>query len=133
MIIFSIQNSKPFFNPFLNPFSTPVFLQTSILAAYFCAVNNLFNKKINYMKTRNLFMSLTLMCGLFCIAFTFDKSGMYWFWSESKPVVFILAPATIIFGLLWFRAARILKKVNNRHGFYLAFCYFLPVLQSPVP
>ena len=62
------------------------------------------------MKTRNLFMSLTLMCGFFCIAFTFDKSGMHWFWSESKPVVFILATATIILGLLWFRAVRMLKK-----------------------
>lgn len=49
------------------------------------------------------------MCGFCCLAFTFDDSGIYWLWSDTKPVAFILAIAAIIFGAFWFKASRDLK------------------------
>ena len=61
------------------------------------------------MKKRNLFMSLTLMCGLFCIAFTFDNNGVYWLWADNKPVVIILGIATIILGIGWLKLSKSLK------------------------
>lgn len=69
----------------------------------------MFNETIKQMKKRNLFMSATLMCGLFTIAFKFDGNGVHWFWTDYKPVVFILAIAAITFGVLWIRAARRIK------------------------
>jgi hypothetical protein len=69
------------------------------------------------MKKRNLFMSLTLMCGLFCFAFTFNSKGIHWLWSEHKPGVFILAIITVIFGALWIRTASQLKKEKQNQEF----------------
>ena len=61
------------------------------------------------MKRKNLFMSAALMCSLFCLAFTFDDSGIYWLWTDTKPVAVILALAAIIFGVFWLKASRDLK------------------------
>ncbi|MGV8964270.1 MAG: hypothetical protein ACOH2V_12950 [Candidatus Saccharimonadaceae bacterium] len=61
------------------------------------------------MKKRNLFMSLTLMCGFFCLAFTFDNKGIYWFWADNKPVAIILVLATIILGAFWLKSSGKLK------------------------
>ncbi len=49
------------------------------------------------------------MCGLFCIAFTFDNNGVYWLWADNKPVVIILAIATIILGIGWLKLSKSLK------------------------
>ncbi len=51
-------------------------------------------------------MSLTLMCGLFSIAFTFDNNGIHWLWKETVQVAIVLSLASVIFALLWFKAAR---------------------------
>lgn len=55
-------------------------------------------------------MSLTMMCGLFCFAFTFDSQGIHWIWNDQKPAVVSLAVATLVFSVLWIRAARQLKE-----------------------
>jgi hypothetical protein len=61
------------------------------------------------MKKRNLWMSLTLMCGLFSIAFTFDNNGIHWLWKETVQVAIVLSLASVIFALLWLKAASRLK------------------------
>lgn len=61
------------------------------------------------MKRRNLWMSLTLMCVLFTIAFTFDNNGIHWIWKETVQVGFVLSLASVIFALLWFKASGKLK------------------------
>ncbi len=62
------------------------------------------------MKKRNLFMSATLMCGLLCFAFTFNKAGIKWLWIGNIPVVVVLAIATLVLGVLWLKQARKLKN-----------------------
>ncbi len=66
------------------------------------------------MKKRNLFMSITLMCGFFCVAFTFDESGIYWLWADSKPVAIVLAIATIIPGVFWFKSSKNLNLESRK-------------------
>ncbi|MBX2941423.1 MAG: hypothetical protein KF860_03680 [Cyclobacteriaceae bacterium] len=53
------------------------------------------------MKTKNLFMSATLMCGLLIFAFAFDNEGTKWLWSETKPVAIVLGMAAVILGILY--------------------------------
>ncbi len=62
------------------------------------------------MKLRNLFMSLTLMLGMFTVAFKFNEKGVFWFWSENKPVGFILGITSTVTGLLWIKFQR---KLNS--------------------
>lgn len=57
------------------------------------------------MKTKNLFMSATLMCGLLIFAFAFDNEGTKWLWSETKPVAIVLGMAAVILGIFWFKSA----------------------------
>lgn len=52
------------------------------------------------------------MCGLLTIAFTFDSNGIYWLWSDKKPVAIILALAALTLGALWFRASKRIKAEN---------------------
>ena len=59
-------------------------------------------------------MSSTLICGLTCIAFTFDNEGIHWLWTDAKPVPIILAIATIIFGTFWMKYAAKLKKEGHK-------------------
>ncbi len=59
-------------------------------------------------------MSATLMCGFFCLAFTFDKAGLHWLWTDTKPVAVVLAIATIIFGVFWFNASRKSKLESQK-------------------
>ena len=66
------------------------------------------------MKKRNLFMSFTLMCGVFCIAFTFDNKGIYWLWTANKPVAMILVIATIIFAVFWLKSSKKLKLESQK-------------------
>ena len=54
-------------------------------------------------------MSFTLMCGFCCLAFTFDNLGVHWLWTDNKPVAIIIAIATIILGVFWFKSSRKLK------------------------
>jgi hypothetical protein len=63
------------------------------------------------MKRRNLFMSTTLMCGFFYVAFTFDSKGIHWLSSDSIPVAFILAMAALVLLILWYRASKRMKTV----------------------
>ncbi len=60
------------------------------------------------MKKQHLFLSSLLLCGCFCLAFTFDAKGIYWLWADNKPVAITLAIATIILGVLWVKSAGIL-------------------------
>lgn len=53
-------------------------------------------------KNRNLFMSATLMCSFFIIAFQFDPNGVKWFWAGQEIVPIILGISAIIFGNFWF-------------------------------
>ena len=62
------------------------------------------------MRKRNLFMSATLMCGFFIVAFHFDKNGIQWFWTGMEIVPLILGISTIVFGVLWFLES---KKVEG--------------------
>jgi hypothetical protein len=47
------------------------------------------------MKKRNLYLSLTIMCGLFTVAFTFDSNQTTWLWQGNEPVAIVLAIAAI--------------------------------------
>ena len=66
------------------------------------------------MKKKNLFMGLTLMCGLFCFAFTFDNNGIQWLWTDMKPVAVILAIATVVFGIFWYKFSGKMKFENHK-------------------
>jgi len=66
------------------------------------------------MKKRNLFMSSTIMCGLFCLAFTFDNEGIHWLWKDSEPIAIVLGIATIILLVFWFRNAKILRTESQK-------------------
>lgn len=59
-------------------------------------------------------MCSALMCGLFCLAFTFDNEGIHWLWTDTEPVAIILGIATIIFGVFWLRKAKILKIESQK-------------------
>ena len=61
------------------------------------------------MKKRNLFMSAALMCGLLCLAFTFNNEEIQWLWTDAKPVAIMLGIATVILGVFWFKYSRKLK------------------------
>ena len=64
------------------------------------------------MRKRNLFMSTAIMCGLLTVAFRFDSNGIYWLWSDNKPVAIILALTALTLGVFWFRAAKRMKTEN---------------------
>lgn len=51
-------------------------------------------------------MSFTLLCGFLSIAFTFDNKGIYWLWTDNKPVAIILVIATIILGTFWYLSSK---------------------------
>ena len=59
---------------------------------------------------RNLFMSTTLMSGLFIMAFQFDSNGIYWMWKESIQVPIVLSIVTLILGYFWFIENKKLKN-----------------------
>ena len=59
-------------------------------------------------------MSFTLMCGFFCLAFTFDNNGAYWLWADNKPIAIILAIATIVLGIFWLRLSKNLKLERQK-------------------
>lgn len=62
---------------------------------------------------RNLFMSTTLMCVLFAIAFKFDKSGVHWFWSDRPWVAAVLLVAGAVLSAFWVRAQEQLRADSN--------------------
>ncbi len=64
------------------------------------------------MKKRNLFMSTTLICGLFTVAFTFKIDQITWLWTDNKPVGVILLIVTFIFAVQWFRYQILLNKAK---------------------
>ena len=69
-----------------------------------------FKSKIFKMKKRNLFLSSTLMCGFFCLAFTFDTEGVYWLWSDTKPVAIILTLVTLILGVFLLKETKKMRQ-----------------------
>ncbi|MCW8805587.1 MAG: hypothetical protein OQK56_03925 [Ignavibacteriaceae bacterium] len=54
------------------------------------------------MKRGHSFMSATLMCSFFIIAFKFGPGGIEWFWAGQEIVPLILGISAIIFGSFWF-------------------------------
>ena len=62
------------------------------------------------MKQRNLFMSLTLMCGFLALGFQFMPVGITWIWKNSPIVALILVMLSILFGVFWNRSHRLLNK-----------------------
>jgi hypothetical protein len=55
-------------------------------------------------------LSLTIMCGLFAIAFTFNSSQITWLWEGNEAVGVILAIAAILFGIQLIHHQRLLKN-----------------------
>jgi hypothetical protein len=94
------------FSTLCQPFST---LTDSNEQTNF-AVHNL-NKE--QMKKRNLFMSTTILCGLFVAAFTFKGDQIIWLWADNKPVAIILGILTIVLGTQWIRVQRLLNKAKQ--------------------
>ena len=66
-------------------------------------------------KKRNLFMSTTLMCTFLIVAFSFDKTGVHWFWSDNIPVAIILGFFAIILGIFWFKAQKKVLAKMQKH------------------
>ncbi len=94
------------FSTLYQPFST---LQAAFEQINF-AVHHLSKVK---MKKRNLFMSATIMCGLFAVAFTFKNDQITWLWIDNKPIAVILGIIAIAFGTFWIRHQKLLNKANN--------------------
>jgi hypothetical protein len=67
------------------------------------AVHNLNKEK---MKKRNLFMSTTIMCGLFVVAFTFKGDKITWLWADNKPLAIILGILAVVLGSQWIKYQR---------------------------
>lgn len=81
----------------------------SLSAIYFLPIIN-FKLKNNKMKKRKLFLSSALMCGFFCLAFTFDTEGAYWLWSDNEPVAIILTLVTLTLGVVLLKETNKLRK-----------------------
>ncbi len=64
-------------------------------------------------RRRNIFMSATLMCGLFAIAFKFGAQGFQWFWLDKPEVAIVLAVLAIVFGIFWVRSQRLLNASHK--------------------
>lgn len=64
------------------------------------------------MKKRNLFMSTTIICGLFIAAFTFNGNDITWLWADNKPVAIILGTLTIVLGTQWIKYQRLLNSAK---------------------
>jgi NAD(P)-dependent dehydrogenase (short-subunit alcohol dehydrogenase family) len=62
------------------------------------------------MKKRNLFMSATIMCGLFAVALTFKIDQVTWLWNDHQPAGIILVFLAFVFGMQWYRYQRHLNK-----------------------
>lgn len=65
------------------------------------------------MKKRNLFMSTTIMCGLFAVTFTFKLDQITWLWANNKPVGTILVIMTIVLGIQWVTQQKKLNKAKQ--------------------
>jgi hypothetical protein len=72
-----------------------------------------FTLKLKKMKKRNLFMSTTIMCGLFAVAFTFKLDQITWLWANNKPVGIILVIMTIVLGIQWVIQQKLLNKAKQ--------------------
>lgn len=59
-------------------------------------------------------MSATLMCGFCSIAFTFDNNGIHWLWTNARPAPVVLLMATLLFGAMWYTAAKNGKDKQTR-------------------
>ena len=64
------------------------------------------------MKKRNLYLSLTIMCGLFSVAFTFSSTQIIWLWKGNEPVGIILAVLAIGFATQLFKHQKLMKKAD---------------------
>ncbi len=64
-------------------------------------------------KKRNLFMSTTLMCAFLVVAFSFDKAGVHWFWTDNIPVAIILGVFAIILGVFWYKAQKKVQELRK--------------------
>lgn len=67
------------------------------------------------MKKKNLFMSVTIMCALLTVGFTFRIDQITWFWNETKPVGVILGMLAVIFAILWIKHHQPQSKVTQKH------------------
>ena len=65
------------------------------------------------MEKRNLFMSTTIMCGLFVAAFTFKNDQITWLWTDNKPIAIILGITAIVLGTQWIKYQRLLNNVKQ--------------------
>ncbi len=61
-------------------------------------------------RRKNLWMSVTLMCGFLTIFFQFNKDGIKWFWTGQEIVPIVLLISTLIFGILWFKEYKKIRK-----------------------
>ena len=91
------------FSTLNQPFST---LTDSVEQTNF-TVHNLNKEK---MEKRNLFMSTTLMCGLFVTAFTFKNDQITWLWADNKPIAIMVGILAIVLGIQWIKYQR---QLNN--------------------
>ena len=66
------------------------------------------------MKKRNLFMSTTIMCGLFVVAFTFKNDQITWLWADNKPIAIILGIIAIVLGEQWIKYQRLLNNTKQK-------------------
>jgi hypothetical protein len=62
------------------------------------------------MKKRNLFMSVTIMCGFLAIAVTFKIDQITWLWVDSKPVGIVLFILTLVLGFQWMKIQKSLNQ-----------------------
>jgi len=65
------------------------------------------------MKKRNLFMSATIMCAFFVVAFLFKNGQIYWLWTDNKPAAFIPGIMAVVFGTQWIKHQRLLNHAKQ--------------------
>jgi len=66
------------------------------------------------MKKRNFILSSILLCGLLCLAFTFDSQVLYWLWSDIKPVAIILTLLTSVLGFYLLKETNKLRQNSQK-------------------
>ncbi len=59
-------------------------------------------------------MSLTIMCGLLVVAFTFKNDQVNWLWAGHKPIAIILGFTVIVLGTQWIKYQRLLNNTRQK-------------------
>lgn len=69
-------------------------------------------KTVNLLRTRSIYLALTILFFLMPLSFKFDSQGFHWIWADApiNAVIFLLLGC--VFGLLYWRIAGKLRETG---------------------